>query len=516
SYYTIRALRAYNDAFDLLVDSQADAITLSKMHVKLGHAYTQRGNLDEAWQEYRRALRLVTEKSVSVNTEDLLLLYEHLALLGTRWLVWFDTRPDANEVQSYIQAGLQLLEGKSSGRERVAFLTYQAFWYTRQLETATYTQKAELAEQALASGHEALRLAEELNNPRALSRVLDALGFIYSQYHRYNEAHELQQRRLKLESQLTEREELYDLYYSLGREHEQIADYPTALMWFGRAWSNAQTMESPAMLLASMTGRMRAWRQWNRWDNAREVALEILQLIEQYQEGEKRQFWALETLATIAYRMGDQEQGDYYARQYKRLLDQQVERSGDDAKPIVATRMHAIHLAREDWTRAAADYKEKLRYSEPLPPPEVVSTLAELLVITGEPPEVQASICERAITLGEQSGDRKSLTIALRARGRMYMEQGNWQLAEDDLRQALRRCEVLDLPWERANTLYQLGMFYKRRAAASTDRQNRRNADLGRARYHFEQALGFFESLKAQPGAQRVRRVLMQDTTARV
>ncbi|MBV9229832.1 MAG: AAA family ATPase, partial [Chloroflexi bacterium] len=134
SYYTIRALRAYNDAFDLLVDSQADAITLSKMHIKLGHAYTQRGNLDEAWQEYRRALRLVTDKGVSVNTEDLLILYEHLALLGTRWLVWFDSRPDANEVQSYIKAGLQLLEGKSSGRERVAFLTYQAFWYTRQLE----------------------------------------------------------------------------------------------------------------------------------------------------------------------------------------------------------------------------------------------------------------------------------------------------------------------------------------------------------------------------------------------
>jgi len=99
----------------------------------------------------------------------------------------------------------------------------------------------------------------------------------------------------------------------------------------------------------------------------------------------------------------------------------------------------------------------------------------------------------------------------------MYMEQQNWQLAEDDLRQALRRCEVLDLPWERANTLYQLGMFYKRRATtASVDRQHKRSADLSRARYHFEQALGFFESLNAQPSVQRVSLALMQDSTARV
>jgi hypothetical protein len=63
---------------------------------------------------------------------------------------------------------------------------------------------------------------------------------------------------------------------SKGRAHEQVADYPNALMWFGRAWSIAQTMESPMMLLNSLVGRMRAWRQWNRWEDASEVAREIL------------------------------------------------------------------------------------------------------------------------------------------------------------------------------------------------------------------------------------------------
>ena len=99
----------------------------------------------------------------------------------------------------------------------------------------------------------------------------------------------------------------------------------------------------------------------------------------------------------------------------------------------------------------------------------------------------------------------------------MHMEQQHWKLADDDLRQALRRCEVLDLPWERGQTLYLLGIFYHRRATVLNEHHPaRRNADLGRSRYHFEQALGFFESLHATPSAERVRLALMQETKAPV
>ncbi len=517
SYYTVRAIQAYNDSLEMLGDHEADPHTLYIMHEKLGDAYTQRGCLDDAWQEYRTALRLAGEEQAAIDNADLLSLYERMALPATRWLSLFDTVPDPQEVLAYIEAGLQLSAELPNSRERVAFLIYQAFWYTNQVETAAPEQKRALVEKALASGQEALRLAEELNNSRTLSMALDALSFIYCVYHKYNEVREVQQRRLKLESQIKDRSELCDLYISLGRAYEQISDYPTALMWFGRAWNCAQMMESPSMLLASLTGRMRTWRQWNRWDNAIEVAQEILRLIEQYQQDEKRQFWALETLATIAYRRGEQERGDQYARQCKRLIEQSGEYTGNEARPVLGTKMHAIRLAHEDWTRAAADYKTKLQTSEPFPSPEVLAVLAELLVMTGEDPSVQANICERAITLAEEAGARKSLMIALRARGRMYMEQQNWKLAEDDLRQALQRCQVLDLPWERGNTLYQLGMLYKRLAdSPNQNGQNRRNANLSRAHYHFEQALGFFEALQAAPSAQRVRLALIQDTTTRV
>lgn len=521
-YYTIRALQAYHDASELLTDDVDEQVMRVTMHKKLGAAYAQRGNTDAAWQEYRKALQYA-QADPSVSSDVLLSIYERLAELGTRWLSSFDTPPDAQEIKGYIEAGLRLLPEQPEQplkAERVAMLIYQAFWYARQLEVATSAQKAALAEQALSSGHNALTLAEALNQPTLLSPALDALSFIYKVYHRYNDAHTLQHRRQQLEQFLTGREELYDLYLSLGFIHEHIADYAPALMYFGVAWEKAQKMENPQLLLMSLVGRMRAWRQWNRWDEAQQVAQDILQLIERYQQDEKRQFWALETLATIAYRRGNHEQGDHYARQCKRLLDQQLARadgSNQATQTALLTRLHAIHLAAEDWTRATQDYQAKLTADEPMPSPEILSTLAELLVTTGAEQGRQQELCERAVRVSETSGARKSLMVALRARGRMYLEQQQWQQAEDDLRAALHLCETLDLPWERGNTLYQLGLFYRRRAATlyAQDVQ-RHSADLGRARYHFEQALGFFQAMQASQSAERVRLALLQEMQAPV
>ena len=152
-----------------------------------------------------------------------------------------------------------------------------------------------------------------------------------------------------------------------------------------------------------------------------------------------------------------------------------------------------------------------------IPSPAVVAILAELYVITGESSEAQQTMCERAIAVAEQSGSRKFLAIALRARGRMYLEQQNWVAAEHDLQQAFDQCEMLDLPWEQGQVLYCLGLLYRRRAdAVNHDEPIERSADLGRAHFNFEQALGFFESLNAVHDAERARLALTQDSKAPV
>jgi predicted ATPase/class 3 adenylate cyclase len=510
SYYTIRAIQAYSEALELLNDSDAEALTLAQMHEKLGDAYAQRFNGDEAWQAYCRALELMTGEQ-EADKFMLLNLYGRLAELPTRWLATFNHLPDFQEVRSYIDMGLQLLEGEPANCQRVAFLTYQALWYIRQIEykLAAVAQRAELATQALESGKEALRIAEKLNDTYSLWIALDALGFIYHEHRMYLKSHEVQHRRLELASSISSREETHDLYVSLGYVHERIGDYSTAAKWYGRAWRIAQTMESPSMLLDSMQGRMYVWYQWNRWDEVRDVAEHMLQIVEQYQQDDQWTLEALEALADIAYRTGNEEQGDRYARQYKRVIEQK----GGSASDLPLS----IYIARKDWTRALECCKELLARSEPFPRPAVLANLAELLVITGEPAGVQQSICERAVSVAEQSGARKSLLMALRARGRMYLDLENWEAAERDLRHSLELAVELDVPLERGLTLNSLGLFYRRQAdMVHQEDATAHQADMGLARYYFEQALGFFEYLKAESNAERVRNTLAQNHQAPV
>jgi predicted ATPase/class 3 adenylate cyclase len=535
SYYTIRAIQAYTEALDLLIENDAQPTTIAGMHQKLGDAYAQRTNADEAWHEYTHALDLIlagpdmskqdllvyytthdhsgtrsaSQKALSHSTaandnpntaNNLLCLYARMAELATRWLGWFKRYPAREEAHIYIEAGLKLLEGQPPGGNHAAFLTYQALWYIRQLKPASPQERPEIAGHALESIHEALRIAEEVEDTTALWITLDALAFIYEHQHKYKDVHEAQHRRQQLASRIEGREELHDLYSSLGVAHRNISDYPEAVKWLGHAWRIAQMMESPSMLIYSMLCRMYVWYEWNRWDEVREVAYQIMQMTEQYQLDDVWLLDALETLADIAYRTGNKEESDSLLRQYKRLAEQR------DIKPELT---RSILLAREEWERASADFKEALRNSEPYPKPNVLALLAELVVITGESAATQLTLCERAVALAEHSGTRKYLAVALRARGRMYLEQHQWEEAERDLSRALKDFELLDLPWERGQTLYCLGMFYTRHAQVVNVANAEGNADdLGLAQLFFEQALGFFESLKAVHDAARARLAL--------
>ena len=531
SYYTIRAIRAYTEALDLLIENDAEPTTLAVMHQKLGDAYAQRANADEAWHEYMHALDLIqagpdmskedllsyytvhehagtqlalqraeTREEMSDDPErvsNLLCLYARMAELATRWIGWFKHYPTIEEIQPYIEAGLKLLEGQPPSGNRAAFLTYQAMWYAMKLHVASPEQRPLLSEHALKSIHEALRIAEEVEDTGALWIALDALAFIYRHQHKYKEVHEAQHRRQQLASHIEVREELHDLYIMLGDAHLYISDYPEAVKWLGHAWRIAQMMESPSLLIYSMLRRMYVWYEWNRWDDVREVAYQLMQMTEQYQLDDGWMLDALETLADIAYRTGNKEESDSLLRQYKRLAEQR------NVKPELT---RSILLAREDWERAFAAFMESVRADEPYPKPNVLAMLAELAVITGESAATQLTLCERAVALAEQSGTRKYLAVARRARGRMYQEQQQWQEAERDLTRAVTEFELLDLPWERGQTLYCLGMFYTHHAeAVNAANPAARAADLGLAHLYFEQALGFFESLKAVHDAARAR-----------
>src|SRR5260370_7890370 len=112
SYYTIRAIQAYTEALDLLPDTDAAPLTIAKMHEKLGDAFAQRANADEAWREYSQALQLMKEDP-EVDREALLCLYIRLADLSTRWSGGFKTPPAIQEWRFYLHDGPKLLHDQS-------------------------------------------------------------------------------------------------------------------------------------------------------------------------------------------------------------------------------------------------------------------------------------------------------------------------------------------------------------------------------------------------------------------
>ncbi len=503
SYYTIRAIQAYTEAIDLLQEYEGDTRELARTYQKLGHAYSQRSTMDDAWREYLNALNLMKSEN-EVERNDLLCIYMHLAELATRWGGWFDHDPDMQEVRSYIDEGLKLLEGQPPSGDLAAFLTYLSLWYTRKFKPAQPEERPELAEHALRYALEGLHIAEEAHDTISTWMALDALGFIYNKQHRYDDDHATEHRRQSLQSLVKSREEQFDLYSSLGYAHLAISDYPTAISWFGQAWQIAQTMESPSLLLSSMMGRLYVWYQWNREDEAREVALGILQTSEQYQQDKGWKLAALRILAELAYRAGHTEESEARLRRYKRIFEE------CRPQPMLLPGIHAAH---EDWSQALADMREIVRQAEPFPSPETLAQLAEFTVLANEPFEEQQAICARAVSVAEQSGGRKFFAMALRARGRMQARQENWSEAEQDLRRALDGFKALDLPWEQGETLVCLGRVHRQQADQPGNDRTARENHCGLARFFLGQALGFFESLHTVHDIQRVQEML---TTTRV
>ncbi|MBX5451182.1 adenylate/guanylate cyclase domain-containing protein [Thermogemmatispora sp.] len=505
SYYTIRAIQAYSDALELLRESGGEGRVLARMHEKLGDAFTQRANLREAWQAYRQALQLL-EAEPEPPSADLLYLYDSLAELATRWGPWHDTPPDMDEVRSYIDAGLALAKDKG---DRAVFLTYLALWYMHRgaEDSNDVNERARRAEQALQSAREARRLAEEAQDVEALWLALDALGGIYVKLCDYAEAHRTQHQRQQLQAQITrqqgrqDRQELHDLYYSLGWVHFFICDYPTAARWFGEAWQVAQTMESPSLLLLSMLGRIHVWYDWDRWDDAREAAQKALLLIEQYQLEEMWEIDALKHLVMIAFQTGDYEQGERYLRRLK-LLGEQV-----TSRLLRLDLEFVLQLSGEEWSNAAETLKEEVRHHEPFVRPEQQALLAELLTRTEAAVEEQAKWCERALVAARRSRALKAEGRALRAQGRLALTLQRWEEARSCLQQALALFERLDLPWERGQTLYCLGELYRRQAASA---QLPEAAGHWRelARHSLSQALGFFRALHAVRDIERANSAL--------
>jgi hypothetical protein len=158
-----------------------------------------------------------------------------------------------------------------------------------------------------------------------------------------------------------------------------------------------------------------------------------------------------------------------------------------------------LALARGDWQEAERLMLRAFTYE---PGRHILAALhsdvAELAARTSNRKLFEHFGAE-ALELGWRSGARKALAQAIRARAIHSLHTGQFEDAQADLANALKRYEDLGTPWEVARTHYVQAALLHRMGA-------RHDGDV--ARHLLTQALRTFESMGAMADAVRTRAAL--------
>lgn len=531
-----KAEQYYADALDLLAeDALAEDIPLRvALYVKRGDAEWLQLNGDNAWADYREALRLwssystymvesddvraepaavtapvgadgaaaaVAEMTVERRGNGLALpldwrtrgmqLYRLLVQLPTRYPSFFLAPPSHEELLGYLSEGLRLAEelGQRDTLEGAELLTAKAFfWWSWPEQRGEY----ELLD-ALRSAREAVRITEALGDPRSASEALDALGSIQAITTELRGNLESQQRRLHWARRIDDTNELVDIYSTVCTAEALVGDYTRGVEHGQRALALAEAAEQAPLRAQALRTLAIAQFEWDHWPETIRAAEQLQSVVAganlTHSDSHR---WALLVWAIALARLGDQDGSDRVARRVNELPDRSEVQLIGLSRARLALARGALKEARQ-LLLASLDAKAGRMVL-----PALLSELAELGARTGDR-ELHDRFGAQALELGWRSGAKKALGQATRARGVVYVADGAWDDALTDLQSAICRFEELGTAWEEARTRYALAGCYRRRGM---------EGDEALARDELGRALGLFESLRAVRDIARARAAL--------
>ncbi len=483
-YAANQAVRHYTAALDLLNGSESDHKLRAAVHKKLGRAHFVLSDGDAAWDHYQHALA----ESQDATPAERAHLYQHLAMLSTRWRGMFKQPPDFAHIRALLNEGLRLLQGQPESSDLALLLASEAFWNLQ----AYFNHQAEetALEDAIACAERAAGIAEKLNHPAYYSEVLDALSSVYSNVNDYRAFLEVQKRRLALVEGIRDKAEIYDVYYTASFGYYFLAEYAQALVWADEAMKVAEAMNSRRKLCAILAHKVSIYFGWDRWADVLYWGERLAALVEQYDL--LHQSWpapmGIRALAAVYYYTSQEERGNYYAQMLEQAIGR-IEHSVRSEILIAQLRMAQQHLeeARELLQRVVAQFPG-------IETIQVQAYLAELGVRLGDdtaydaqPPSLLAQL--------ERSGDRKSWAALLRARGIVRSRRGDASGASEDLRAVLAVYREIGTRWEEAQTLEALAAHLKQTDGPGSDE----------AAALLQAAQEIYEDLHAEPALQRLR-----------
>lgn len=521
------AERDFTDALEILTeDLFAPEVSLRiELLMKRGDAAWLRMRGDDAWRDYREALRLwaayseralILPDGASVHlpvalglaVEDVeplpgdtqpsclsikwrswgVRLYRLLVQLPSRSRSLFQAPLPYADILQFLTEGLALTTSMRvlETVEGAALLAAKAFfwwsWGDRRGER-------ELLD-ALRSAAEAVRIAEALGDPRGASEALDALGNMQSVTADLRGALETQSRRLRWAEQFDDVHELVDIHAEVCMANAQAGQFVEAIEHGNRAVALAGEVDGEALLARSLRSLTVSYFEWDRWNKTIETGSRLRALATlPGSSSSEYHHWALLVVAVCHERMGDHEAADEVLRASEEL----------PAFPSVQFLMVCrarLALARGEDALALQLLSEGLTArSGRVILPQLLSELAELSARMRDR-RLYTRFGAQALEMGWRSGSRKGLAQAIRARGIVSTAARQWDDALTDLESALNRYHELATPWEEGRTHEALAWFYQRRDTGN---------DAMLAQEALSRALALYEAQHAMRDMERVR-----------
>ncbi|HEX8996919.1 MAG TPA: adenylate/guanylate cyclase domain-containing protein [Ktedonobacterales bacterium] len=530
----------YTDALELFGEDvdPSDAPMVVALRAARGAARWLALRADEAWSDYREALRIWAATSAAITPanepvavaevvgvaapvaaggasqppspgdpdrsrspamptvlpldwrQQGMRLYRLLAQLPTRNPGLFRRPPPHEELAAYLDEGLRLA-GELDQRDTLDYaelLTAKSFFWWSWAERRSERDLLE----AYRSAREAVRIAESLNDARAASEALDALGNIQAIMTDLTGYLESQKRRLRWIPRIDESQEIVDINSEVSQAYQMVGDFEQSVRYAQVALTLAHEVDADPLRVKALWRLVLAQFEWDRWAEATSAGAELLARAQHTVMRQSNQhLWALFSLAVIAARTGDADAAERLARtasetdalpaQYVELARARLAVARGEPRDAQQILLNALDIRAGRYSMAA-----------------LMAELAELAARVGDL-DLYDRFGAEALELGWRSGARKALAQAIRARAIVGVSAGRWEDALADAQNALARYQELACPWEEARSRYVLAGLFRRRGEGHDDE---------RASEELTIALRLFDELRAVRDIARVRSAL--------
>ncbi|HEY8323250.1 MAG TPA: adenylate/guanylate cyclase domain-containing protein, partial [Ktedonobacterales bacterium] len=350
----------YSDALELFGEEVdiSDAPLVVALRVGRGAERWLALRADDAWSDYREALRLwgATSAAISPTTapsdalgvatpvaagsasqppvvsqpgtlrsptmpaalpldwrQQGMRLYRVLAQLPTRNPGLFRRLPPHEELGAYLDEALTLAEelDQRDTLDYAELLTAKSFFWWSWAERRSERDLLD----AYRSAREAVRITEALGDARAASEALDALGNIQAIMTDLRGYLESQKRRLRWVAQIEEAQEIVDINTEVSQAYQLVGEFDEAVRHAQMALTLAHEMDADALRVKALWGVTLSQFEWDHWPEATAAGAELQARAQRtVMRHTNHHLWALLALATIAARTGDADTAERLAR----------------------------------------------------------------------------------------------------------------------------------------------------------------------------------------------------------